>query len=117
MFIFFVRRSGAGYYYNKFPFRFVHGKVRNQFFKCSPACLFETFRQFTRDGNLPFLPEEFDQLRQCFDDPVRRFVQDDAALFGGQARSRPLQRFASIWMPAAPAPTRCTRICRSTASR
>ena len=66
MFIFFVRRSGAGHYYNKFPFRFVHGKVRNQFFDCSPACLLETFREFARKGSPPFFSEEFSQLRQCF---------------------------------------------------
>ena len=83
MFIFFVRRSGAGHYYNKFPFRFVHGKVRNQFFDCSPACLLETFREFARKGSPPFFSEEFSQLRQCFKNPVGRFVEDDAPFFGG----------------------------------
>ena len=93
MFIFFVRRSGAGHYYNKFPFRFVHGKVRNQFFDCSPACLLETFREFARKGSPPFFSEEFSQLRQCFKNPVGRFVEDDAPFFGGQCTQTRLSSF------------------------
>ena len=66
MFIFFVRRSGAGYYYNKFPFRFVHEKVRNQFFDCSPACLLETFSRVRAKGKPSVLFRRIQPIASMF---------------------------------------------------